>query len=668
MEIAMDKSRYLQLCYEIGEHDRRYYLEDAPVISDYEYDVLLRELVSFEKEHPEWVSDSSPSLRIGDAVSGRFPIREHVVPMLSIANVYDEKELDDFFERIEKKISGETPSYTVELKIDGIAVSIVYENRRFVSAVSRGNGKEGEDMTPNVKTIRTLPLSLPEDAPDFLEVRGEIFLFKKDFLLLNSIREKQNKPLFANARNSAGGTLKLTDPKKVSRRRLSLSVYGISRLSKKISEPSHYGSLQLCRHWGLPVVGEPEFCSSHDDVKHYVDKVLKSRISLPFDIDGVVVKVDSAILRESLGYTAKHYRWAVAYKFAPEQAETVIKEITVQVGRTGVLTPVAELDPILVSGSLISRASLYNFEEVIKKDIRPGDTVFIEKGGDVIPKIVAVNKSKRPEGLPPWEWPRCCPCCGGELEREEGRVAVRCPGIACPASLAERIKFFVGKEGLDIPHLGDGIIEKLIYFGLIASRADIFRLETADFLSLEGFGEKSANNIIDGIRQSKTPALDVFITSLGIPLVGKKTADVLAKRFGTWQAFAEAICEEDLLLSDGIGEKTAEAIKKYFSDAEIQRDLAKMRSLGLRIEPYEFRSGHPDHAFKGKVFVLTGALSSLSRSEAENLIKRRGGTLSSSVSKRTDFLLVGNAPGSKFEKARNLNIPILNEEDFISLL
>ncbi|MEG1542796.1 MAG: NAD-dependent DNA ligase LigA [Victivallaceae bacterium] len=663
-----DFDHYLRLCKEIEEHDRRYYSEHESVISDYEYDMLLRKLTRFENEYPDWVSENSPNSRIGDRVSEHFPTVSHVIPMLSIPNVYDLKELDDFCERIEKRISGSGENYTVELKIDGIAVSLLYEERRFVRALTRGNGKEGEDITTNVRTIRMLPLTLPSEAPNLLEVRGEIFLSKRNFELLNHRQISLGKPLFANPRNVAGGTLKLLDPKEVSRRRLSLSVYGIGRSSFFSATGSHYEDLLSCLRWGLPVFGKPKLCRNKHEITVYIEKVGAERAQLPFEIDGVVIKADNIVSRRNIGHTAKHYRWACAYKFSPDQVETTVKHITVQVGRTGILTPVAELEPVNLSGSVISRASLYNFEEVFKKDIRPGDLVKIEKGGDVIPKIVSVNTEKRSAASVPWKIPDICPSCGASLVKEEDKVAVRCTNPNCRASFFEKICFFVGKEGLDIPHLGKGIILKLIEAGLISSRADLFGLNYEDLVSLEGFQDKSVKNILSAIKKHSTPSLDIFIASLGIPLVGSKAATVLAEHFVDWESFYKAVRDDSVDLPPGIGDKTAESLRRYFSNSTVSEELRLLFVSGIRILPYILLVSVSEHPFNRKTFVLTGTLESFPRKDAEALIKERGGVVSSSVSGRTDYLILGDSPGSNFEKAKNLNIPILEEKEFISSL
>lgn len=652
---------YRKLCEKIREHDRLYYLENSPKISDREYDQLFKELETIEKEHPDWIFPGSPTQRVGEALVGGFPVAKHSVPMLSLANSYSDEEVLDFIKRMEKLLHKKEILYEVELKLDGIACSVRYEKGVLVRAVTRGTGFEGDEITNNIRTIQSLPLQLQGDYPEVLEARGEVFMPKEAFERLNKSSSKQ----FANPRNAASGSLKLLDPKTVAKRGLAISFYGVAESSHDFK--SHYDSLHHLRQWGLPVVVQHTQCKNFNEIRNFADKVEKKRLSLPYEIDGIVIKVDDLAAQKKLGVTGKNYRWAIAYKFAAKQEESVIREITVQVGRTGVLTPVAELEPVFVAGSTISRATLHNEDEVKRKDIRIGDHVFIEKGGDVIPKVVSVILQKRPQNSHPWKMPDHCPACGAICMRSAKEVAVRCPNKAgCPAQELQRIIFFAGKGGMDIENLGKKIVMQLVELGLVESISDIYRLTEEELYQLPNFKEKSVHNLLEAIEASKEVALDRFILALGIPFVGTETASLLAQRAGSLEKLFE-LTEEELLAIEGVGPVVAHSVLNFFAEEGNLEEIDELLAAGVTPKATKVKQ-FKNHPFSGKSFVLTGSLEHFTRDEASALIRERGGKVSSSVSKKTDYLLLGEEPGSKYEKAQKLGVNILLESDFKKLI
>lgn len=659
---------YLALLEEIRKHDRAYFLYACPLISDYEYDLLLKQLEAIERIHPEWISPSSPSQRVGEMLRDGFRQMEHAVPMLSLANTYSGEELQDFVKRLRKGSGFQEIDLCVELKMDGVAVSVRYENGLYVRALTRGDGKIGEDVTTNMKTISRLPLKLDlEHPPEVLEVRCEVFMSHKAFREANQKREDNGEEPWANPRNAAAGSLKLLDPKEVKERHLNIIFYGIAEDSSHRFN-NHSDSHKYFHLCGLPTF-EPHHCtlvSSIEEILAFAERVEKERHNLGFDIDGIVVKVDDLHLREELGTTGKSPRWAVAYKFAPERAITKILDITVQVGRTGVLTPVAELEPVFLAGSTIARATLHNYEEIQRKDIRIGDTVSIEKGGDVIPKVVTVDFTKRLKESKPWTMPKNCPVCGSHVIHFEGEVAMRCPNPDCGEQILRRLTFFASKDAMNIEHMGPKVVEQLVTKGLIKSPADIYTLTENELQLLDGFKEKSIHNLLMSIDKSKKTTLPRFILSLGIKHVGEGIAELLAEQAGDIFTVSK-MTHEELMAIEGIGEKVAQSIVEYFSHPAHLKEIEKMLSLGIAIQKPETQiyKGHP---FFGKTFVLTGTLKEFTRSEAEAYIKARGGKISNSVGKKTNFVLVGEDPGSKYQKAQSLGIPILSEEEFGNLL
>jgi DNA ligase (NAD+) len=653
---------YRNLVEEAKMHDRLYFQEANPIISDYAYDQLIKHIEAVEKLHPEWVAADSPTCGVHTDVKNGFEVVVHKHRMYSLANTYSQEELMDFVKRMEKFLDGAKTEYNVELKMDGVAVAIRYEKGKLVQAVTRGDGKQGDDVTDNVKTIANLPHELKgSDIPSVLDLRGEIYLPLQVFRELNQAKEEAGLEVYANPRNAAAGSLKLLDSKEARERRLSVVIYDMVEGIREIALQSEIAP--FLKKLELPVFG-PEHtavCKSVDDVAFFAGKIEKVRDELPFEIDGIVIKLNTLRDRERIGYTGKCPRWAVAYKFAPEQAQTVIEDITVQVGRTGILTPVAELKPVKLAGSTISRATLHNSDEIKRKDIRIGDHVIIEKGGDVIPKVVFVDLHKRLPEAKKWHMPKDCPSCGKAVVHIEGEVAYRCTNLDCVSRNLRRITFFAAKGAMDIENLGEKVVEKLVSAALVATLADIYRLTYEDLSKIEGFKEKSIKNLLDAIEASKKTTLARFIFALGVKHVGQNTAEILAEYGGDIQSVS-LLSFDELIEIDGIGPKVAAALVEFFQKKSNVEEIHALLDLG--IQPQAPKKKKSTHLFSGKTFVLTGTLVEFSRGEAEELIKERGGKVSSSVSSKTDYLLVGEDAGSKLEKATKLNIAIMGETEF----
>lgn len=658
---------YCALCQEIWEHNKRYYADHQPIITDEEFDFLLKKLEKIEKQHPEWVQATSPTQRVGEALTAGFKTVQHKTPMLSLENSYSKEEIAEFIKRVHRLTEQEQLVFSCELKMDGVAVSVNYEKGKFARALTRGDGKKGDDITNNMKTILSLPLQLyGPHVPDYLEARGEVYMTNAVFEKLNASRTQSEEQLWANPRNAAAGTLKLFDPKEVTRRQLSVVFYGIAEESS-VTVPSQFAGLQLLKSLGLPTLELTARCKDLEEIWNFAEKVRKLRPTLPYNIDGIVIKADDRLTVKKLGNTAKNPRWAIAYKFAAEQAVTRITAITVQVGRSGILTPVAELEPVFVAGSTISRATLHNSDEIKRKDIRVGDQVYIEKGGDVIPKVVKVIMEKRPVDSVEWNMPEACPMCGTPVIKVAGEVAVRCPNTkGCLEQIIRRLVHFVGKGAMDIDNMGEKVVEKLVEKGFVSRPSDIYRLTSDEIAQLEGFKEKSIQNLLSSIEKSKIVPLDRFIMALGIPHVGKGTAEDLARKAGSISKLA-SLSLEQLVDIEGVGEKVAQSIADFFSEPLNREELDWLLGLGITPQAHE-SSTLLDHAFHGKNFVLTGALHQYTRNEAADLIKARGGRVSEAVSKKTDYLLIGEDPGSKFEKAKSLGVAILTEAEFIAAL
>lgn len=660
----MTRDEYIQLCHELWEHNKAYYVECDPKISDFEYDKLMEELLAYEAKYPDHVEKFSPTQRVGESLTDGFQSVEHKTPMLSLPNTYSEEEIEEFLERIEKNTEKSEHEYALELKMDGTAISVFYEKGIYTRAVTRGNGRMGDDVTQNIRTIKSLPLKLKtENPPERLEVRGEVFLPLKTFHKLNEQRDEDGLPIWANPRNAAAGSLKLLDPKQASQRGLCVVFYAIAEDTSK-SVNRQYDVHDYLSKMGLPILDEISLAKTKKDIWAFKNKIFKLREKLAYEIDGIVIKLNDISLQRELGSTAKIPRWAVAYKFAPEQAETTLREITVGVGRTGVLTPVAELEPVLLAGSTISRVTLHNQDEVARKDIRVGDTVIIEKGGDVIPKVVQVKLKDRGRDTSPWKMPKNCPSCASKVIQLKGEVAYRCPNAKCPEKIYKHVVFFVSKSALDIEHMGVKVIKQLMDRGLVQSPSDIFNLTREDLLELDGFKAKSADKLLESIEKARSPTLAQFIMGLDIRYVGTTTAEELARAVQDIWQLAD-MSEQELIQMEGIGDKVAHAIYEYFQDDEHIEEIEAMMEYGVSPQKPKVNLSHP---FYGKVFVLTGSLDRFTRDEAAALIKERGGKVSSSVSKKTDYLLLGESPGSKFEKAKKLGVMILKESEFESKL
>lgn len=663
----MNYEDYCDLCKEIWDHNRRYFTENQPIISDEQFDYLIYKLKEVEGQHPEWIQPTSPTQRVGEALTSGFKSATHKTPMLSLENSYSKEELQEFIKRMHRLTEQKELFFSCELKMDGVAVTVCYEKGQFVRALTRGDGKKGDDITNNMKTLRSLPLQLiGPNVPDLLEIRGEVYMPNAVFERLNASRTQSEEQQWANPRNAAAGTLKLLNPKEVARRELSVVFYGIAEESTAPIQ-TQFEALKLLKSLGLPTLNLHARCKNLEEIWDFAEKVRKLRPTLPFNIDGIVIKLDSRISAKKLGSTAKNPRWAIAYKFAAEQAITRITAITVQVGRSGILTPVAELEPVFVAGSTISRATLHNSDEIKRKDIRVGDYVSIEKGGDVIPKVVSVILEKRPAESAPWSMPSVCPMCGTPVVHVPGEVAVRCPNSkGCIEQITRRLVHFVGKGAMDIDCMGIKVVEKLIEKGFVSRPSDIYRLTADEIAQLEGFKEKSIQNLLTSIEKSKSVPLDRFIMALGIPHVGKGTAEDLARKAGSIEKLASFTIEQ-LTNIEGVGEIVAHSIARYFSEHGNQEELHWLLEVGIIPEVHE-SSNILNHPFNGKNFVLTGALKNYTRNEAANLIKERGGKVTEAISKKTDYLLCGEDPGSKFEKAKTLGVSILTESDFLAAL
>ncbi len=656
---------------EIREHDYRYYVLNEPVISDYDYDQLMKKLIRMEKEHPELVTPDSPTQRVGGEPLKTFPSITHKIPMLSLANTYTREELYDFEKRIKNFMPDTSFEYVTELKFDGIAVSLTYENSLFTRGATRGDGETGDEITQNLKTLRSIPLKLNEgDLPRNIEVRGEVFMTREGFQRLNRLQEKNEEKSFANPRNATAGTLKLQDPRIVASRPLAFSAYYLRILDKggmeKYGLKTHFDCLDLLRKLGLPVSRYAALCRSMWEVVDFCTMWEEKRDEVDFEIDGIVIKVNDLEQQAQLGNTAKSPRWAVAYKFKAKQATTVLRQIHLQVGRTGTVTPVAVLDPVFLAGSTISRATLHNEDEIKRKDIREGDTVLIEKGGDVIPKVVQVILEKRPSRSKRFKMPGRCPVCGSKLIRAEGEAAVRCDNIQCPAQVHRRIEHFAARGAMDIDGLGEKVILQLVDNKLVKDYGDLYSLKQEDVENLERMGRKSAENLLRAIASSKSRPLDRLIFALGIRFVGSGAAVILADHFGSINDLKMARLEE-LQTLEGIGPTIAESTVQFFSQDHNLAVLEKMKRAGVRMEQ-ERRKYRKGGIFEGRVFVLTGSLSRFTREGAGELIESEGGKVVSTVSKNTDYVLVGENPGSKYGKALDLGIRIMDEDTFVEMI
>jgi len=662
------KKRIEELRRLINYHNYRYYVLAEPEISDYEFDMLMKELEELEKKYPEYKVPNSPTQRVGGEPLKEFKSVKHKVPMLSLSNTYDENDIFEWEKRI-KRILGdkEKIEYVVELKIDGVGISLTYEKGKLVLGASRGDGETGDDITGNLKTVKSIPLELFSDkrkVPEVLEVRGEVYIEKSEFEKINRVREKNGETLFANPRNAAAGTLKLLDPREVAKRNLSCFIYALGVTEGWEIPDTHFKVLQVLKDFGFRINPNIKLMSDINEVVNYCRKWEEKRDSLSYEIDGMVIKVNSLKQQEKLGFTMKSPRWAVAFKFGAKKGITVLKDVIHQVGRTGILTPVAILEPVKVGGVTISRATLHNYDEIKRLDIKIGDTVLLERSGDVIPKIVGVLKEKRKGKEKEIKVPDRCPVCGNFLERREGEVAVRCINLSCPAQIERGIIHFARREGMDIEGLGENVAEQLVEKSLVKDVADIYFLKKEDLLKLELFKEKKADNLIKGIENSKKRPFSRFLYALGIPYIGEKSAEILAENYKTLDDLI-SVSKEELVTIPEIGQVMAESIHNFFRLESTKMLLEKFKKAGLK---FEVETVKKSEKLKGKTFVFTGELESFTRKEAESLVEKLGGRATSSVSRNTDFVVVGENPGSKFEKAKKLGVKILNEEQFKEMI
>ena len=660
MNLEEAKKKIDELRKKLEYYANKYYDEDKPEITDYEYDMMMNRLKALEKEFPELITKNSLTQKVGGHVKEGFKEVVHEVPLQSLQDVFSFEELREFDDRIKKQSIEENEElrYVVETKIDGLSAALEYVDGVFVRGATRGNGLIGEDVTDNLRTIKSIPKVLKEKVT--ITVRGEVFIGTKEFEKLNEEQEVLGKKTFANARNAAAGSLRQLNSKVTEERPLDIFIFNVQKWDENKFN-SHYDQLNYLEKLGFNVNPVRILCKNQQEVEEAINKIGEDREKLSFGIDGAVVKVDSLSFREKLGTTYKTPKWAIAYKYPPEAKETILKDIVCQVGRTGVITPMAILEPVKVAGSTISKTTLHNEDFIKEKDLKIGDTVVIQKQGDVIPEVIKVVKEKRTGAEKNFEMPKVCPVCGAQAVREEGEAATRCIGIECPAQLLRSIVHFVSKEAMDIDGLGYKIVEQLIEKGLIKNIADIYTLSLEDIASLKKNGKKFAGNLIDSIEKSKKQDLFHVINALGIRQVGIKAAKVLAKKYKTMEELSNASFES-LALTDDVGEITANNIIEFFAQEQTKDIIKRLKDLGVNME--SMQEENIDNRFEGKVFVLTGALSKYNRKEAEDLIEKYGGKTSSSVSKKTSYVLAGEDAGSKLTKAQELGVIILSEEEF----
>ena len=649
-----------ELRRKLTEHGYRYYVLDDPSIPDHEYDLLNRRLEELEAEHPEEITPDSPTQRIGGKPLEGFASYAHDVPLESLQDVFNAGEVADFCERMEENL-GLFTEYSVEPKVDGLSVALEYRDGVFYRGATRGDGRVGEDVTENLKTIRSIPMTLPEKLPRLI-VRGEVYMARSVFEQINAMRELQGKPLMANPRNAAAGSMRQLDPRIAAERRLDIQIFNL-QLAEGKTFTSHGETLEYLRSQHFKVIPFKTFASMQE-VQSEIERINDERMKYPFDIDGAVVKVNSLTDREKLGSTAKCPKWAVAYKYPPEKKPSRILDIVVQVGRTGVLTPKAVLEPVRLAGTTVTNATLHNQDLITQKDIRIGDTVIVQKAGEIIPEIVEVDFTKRPEGPVPYFLPQTCPVCGAAVRREEDGAAIRCTGAECPAQLQRNITHFASRDAMDIEGLGPAVVQQLVESGLIHNVADLYHLQAQDVAQLDRMGVKSAENLIRAIEKSKENDLSKLIYGLGIRQVGEKAGKVLSTHFRSMEALMAA-SEEELTEINDVGAVTARCITEYLSAPQSQDLIRRLKDAGVNMES---TAQLVDQRFAGMTFVLTGTLSRFDRKTAQTMIEDRGGKAAGSVSKRTTYVVAGEAAGSKLKKAQELNIPVLTEDEFAQML
>jgi len=651
-----------KLRWDIKHHEKKYYVDNDPQISDHEFDLLVKELEELEKQFPKLITPESPTQRVGEQALEGFVSVQHRIPMLSLDNCYSLEELREFEERIQKLLPSQKTEYVAELKIDGLGISAIYREGKFNRAVTRGDGLRGDDVTANVKTIRSLPLEISK--PEEIEVRGEIYLPFESFKKINKEREQKGEPVFANPRNAAAGSLRTLNPREVASRRLDLFLYYIFIEGEEM--PTQWENLKMLQDLDFKTNPIARHCANLDEVISFYEEWQEQRDDLDYDVDGVVVKVNSTEQRKLLGFTAKFPRWAISFKFPARQATTRIKDIIIQVGRTGALTPVAVLEPVQLSGITISRSTLHNVDEIKRKDIKIGDTVLIERSGDVIPRVVSVMKERRTGKEKKLAWPSSCPVCHSSTFKPEGEAISRCINPSCPAKIKESILHFAWRRAMNIEGLGQALVDQLLEEKLIRKIPDLYSLKHEDLARLEKMGPQSSQNLLDEIEKTKQRNLDRLIYALGIRYVGERTAQALASYFKNLENLAKASLEELIQIED-VGSKVAESIVFFFKQPENIELIKRLKKASLNFS-YQDAERREDLPLAGQAFVLTGSLESLTREEAADLIEASGGTVSSSVSSKTDYIIAGESPGSKLAKAKKLGIKTIAEKDFLKLI
>jgi DNA ligase (NAD+) len=662
------KTQVEQLRDQIRYHDRKYYVEAAPEITDLEYDRLFQQLKQLEHEHPQLVTADSPTRRIGDEIVGDLVQVRHRVPMLSIDNTYNIAELSSFFARAQKNLGSAAIQWVMELKVDGVAAAVVYENGLLVRAVTRGNGEVGDDITHNIRTILGVPLRLIGDPPPLLEVRGEVYMTNSDLVQLNVRRAAEGQPAFANTRNVTAGTIRLQDPKLCAERKLRFFCHGVGYCDG-IKAANHVDFLRELQSYGLPITPNVRLFESAQAVEEAIDELNASLHQLDFEVDGLVFKINDFEQREQLGTTSKSPRWVAAYKFEKYEAVTRLNEIRVQIGKTGTITPVAELEPVQLAGTTVSRASLHNAEEIERKDIRVGDWVVVEKAGKIIPHVVRVELHRRDESVVPFVFPTHCPQCGELLSKDEGGVYIRCSNPSCQAKLRQRIRYFASRDAMDIDGLGEKIVDLLVDADLVDGFGDLYRLSEGQLLTLESFGKRKAEKLLAGIEASKTRGLTRVLAAISIRHVGSRVAMQLAKKFPTIDLLMAASVE-DLSSVDEIGQIIAESVYQFLHDDYGQKVIEDLKHVGVKLTEDIGPAVENQAAgvFAGKTLVVTGTLVKFKRDDIEGIIERHGGRAASSVSKNTDFVIAGEKAGSKLEKAQQLGVRVISEDEFEQLL
>ena len=658
-----------ELREKIRYHNYRYYILDDPTVSDAEYDRLMKGLIELEEKYPRYITPYSPTQRVGIEPVSEFTTVKHITPMLSLANAFSTEELRAFNQRIKKLIPQQKLEYVVELKIDGLAVALVYENSIFIRGATRGDGVTGEEITSNLRIIKTIPLKLfGEDNLLHCEVYGEVYMKKSDFKKLNEERIKKGESLFANPRNAAAGSARQLDPRITAQRHLDTFIYRAT-FPEGNNFNTHIEVLNYLKKIGFKVNPHIKLCQDIEEAINYCQKWIEKKEELDYEIDGMVIKVNSLKMREELGSTTRSPRWAIAYKFPAQQVTTKVQDIIVQVGRTGALTPVAVLDPVRISGSVVQRATLHNEDEIRRKDVRIGDIVLIQKAGEVIPEVVKVIKEKRTGKEMEFVMPSQCPVCGAKVFRLEGEVASRCNSLTCPAQIKERIRHFASRNAMDIEGLGPAIIDQLVENGLIIDISNLYFLKRSDLIALQRMGEKSVDNLLDAIEKSKKKSLANLIYGLGIRYVGLHTSEVITRSYSTLDKFEKARLEALIEINE-IGPKIAESIILFFKEKENLAIIERLRSAGLNfnLEEEKMRKEKVTQILAGKQFVLTGTLKDFTRTQAKKIIIELGGRVTGSVSKKTDYVVAGEEPGSKYQKAQELDVNIINEEEFKKII